>query len=274
MNRFFIVTAVTLGLTLTSCGYNPDKPDPAYHGNLDGWLYELEKYEGKVPEGYSLGKISEIDTGEGLGSKSGDVWSVKYYGLGHISAGYLTLPKSKVRKLGLHKGDVIAVSRDGKDVKKLPLYIKAKPEIKKYDAEKLNEAYGGKSLKELVPDWPKYPFEKLVHFYRITSVSVSNYGEYDYSFTGPDGFSGTRSVEYDNETSFEKNWHVGDIIKMTFTNFKSDPMSKTVLEKMNEYHLISSDEWKNMKDRKNSEGDRLQSALESGPFPVKAEDYR
>jgi hypothetical protein len=274
MNRFFIVTAVTLGLTLTSCGYNPDKLDPAYNGQLDGWLYELEKYEGKVPEGYSLGKISGIDTGEGLSSEPSDVWSVNYYGLGSIGAGYLNLPKSKVRKLGLHKGDVIAVSNDGKDVKKLPLYIKAKPEIKEYDAEKLNEAYGGKSLKELVPDWPKYPFEKLVHFYRIESVYVSKSGEYDYTFTGPDGYYGTRSVKYDNETSFEKNWHVGDIIKMTFTNFKSDPMSKTVLEKMNEYHLIPSDEWKDMKDRKNSEGGRLQSALESGPFPIKAEDYK
>jgi hypothetical protein len=270
MKHFFISTVVALGLTLTSCGYNPDKQDSAYNGKKD-WRYDLEKYEGLVPKGYSLARISEIDTKKDI-KKSSNVWSVAYYGMGSLSAGYLNMQKSQVRKLGLHKNDVIAISKDGKDIKKLPVYLKPKPEKKGYDPQKTDKVYGEKKLEEIVPDWTKYPFEKKVYFVRIEGISVSTSGTYTYTLHGPEGY--IMSISYIDEEALEKEWHVGDIIKVTFRDRKGVTWDKETLEKVTEYHLISAAEWKKMKDKTNSEGERLKHAFDYGPFPIKAEDYK
>jgi hypothetical protein len=275
MKLFLILTVFTLGLTLTSCEYNPDQPDSAYNGKED-WPYDLNKYEGLVPEGYSLARISEINTGKDIDKKyrkeSGDIWSINFYGLGSLNAGYLNLPKSKAKKLGLHKRDVIAVSKDGKDIKKLPVYLKPKPEKKGYDPQKMNEAYGGKTLKELVPDWTKYPFEKKVYFVRIERINVATSGTFNYTLHGPTGY--IMSISYIDEDALEKEWHLGDVIKVTFRDSRPIVWDKETLEKVNEYNLIPSAEWQNMKNKTNSQRQTLQNALDGGPYPVNPGDYK
>ncbi|MDR1937888.1 MAG: hypothetical protein LBQ73_05245 [Tannerellaceae bacterium] len=260
------------GVFLASCGYNPQQMDSAYGSNPGEFAVDKPMYKDIIPSGYELARISKIEVYE----SDSKVWAVTFV-FGPLSVGYKNLPKGFVKELKLHKGDVVAVNKEY-DIKKLPLYLKKVPPAPKredYHPEEIGEAYGGKSLDEMVPDWGRYEFSPTVTHARIVKVSwypdLSN-GTAGYYLKGPDGYA--PHFELFSFEALEKRWKLGDIIRIEFELDFRNNREKPRPEKAEQQILIPAAQWQEFIRGgkadgpllKNAAGRTIEQSMEHGSF--------
>jgi len=160
------------------------------------------------------------------------LWNIKVSIVKSILKDFYTLsvPGQNITGQGIHVGDVVEYNRlDGiSDLRKVTAYIQYLPKIKRedYDPQKMDPAYGGKGLNDLVPkyqsyDWncnPGHNFSDNFGYARIVKIEIPDLGLWKIYLEGPNGYKTV--LERTKDAAYNQRYYIGTVVQLEFSNRK------------------------------------------------------
>lgn len=176
-------------------------------------------------ENRSVAYIEEINSGN---SKADDaIWSVKVSIVKNILKDYYTFSvvAKNITGQGIRVGDMVEYTMlDGvSELRKIPAYIRYAPKIdlrdfKKYNPQKMDVAYKGKGLNDLVPQYQAYEWTEKYGYARIVKIEVPDIGLCKVYLEGPGNYKTV--IEVTPSTAFSRGYYIGTVVQMNFIDRK------------------------------------------------------
>jgi len=207
--------------------YNFKTPDPnIYDGKGIKDFVPMWSMYGNQPVAY----IREIISGN---SKADDaLWTVKVSIVGNGRGGFYTLSvKAKdITGQSIRVGDMVKYDRlDGTSgLTKIPAYIQYAPmvsegDVNKYDSQKMDIAYKGKGLTDLVPKYQAYEWTEKYGYARIIKIEVPDLGLSKIYLEGPNGYKTV--LERTKVAAFLRGYYIGTVVQLTFIDRRFDKIA-------------------------------------------------
>ena len=206
----------------SGASYDFQKPDPnIYDGkSIKDFQPVWFMYENQ-PAAY----IEEINAGN---SKADDaLWSVKVSIVKNVLKDYYTLSvvAKNITDQSIRIGDMVEYDRlDGTSkLKKLPAYIRYTPKInlrdeRNYNPEKIDVAYKGKGINDLVPKYQAYEWTEKYGYARIVKIEVPDLGLSKIYLEGPNNYK--TILERTKDALFTRGYYLGTVVQLEFINRK------------------------------------------------------